>query len=283
MQQTGVIQDVHGVPSTMLVTLATRALAPLDRPELGFRDLASERMIHALGVDPRTLCRKPNMLLGTICRAMFADRVALDFFRRHPHGMGVNIACGLSTNFDRLVDAGVTPAAWIDLDLREVIAIRRRFFTDTAQRRMQAGDVTDPTLFDHLLDAAGGRPTLLVLEGLLFYLEASQVEAIFRRMAAASDSRRTPVELVFDYMAPAGVRAFNRFNFDITDRGALATWSLRSADDLRSWDPALEIVEVYDYVSRLSPMPRLVNGIHKLVRGGPMIGNIHARRDPARR
>lgn len=284
MQQQGeVTREVAGVPSTMLVTLATRALAPIDRPDIGFRDAASERIIQGLGVDPRALCRKPNMLLGTVCRAMFADRVARDFFRRHPDGLGVNLACGLSTNYDRLADAGVVPREWIDLDLPEVIAIRRRFFTDTGPRRMDIGDATDATLFDRLLRTAGGRPTLFVVEGLLFYLEAAQAEAFFRRLAAAADATRTPVEILFDYMAPAGLRAFNRFNFDITDRGAVATWALRRADDLRAWDARLEIVEVYDYISRLSPMPRVVNAVHRVLRGGPMIGNVHARRHAAGR
>ena len=56
---------------------------------------------------------------------------------------------------------------------------------------------------------------------------------------------------------------------------------LGTATELRRWDARLEIVEVYDYVSRLSALPRIVNAMHWLVRGGPMIGNIHALRSPS--
>ena len=264
----------------MLVTLATRVLAPIELPHLGFRDGVSQRILDGLALDPRTLCRKPNMLLGTTCRAMFADRVTADFFRRAPDGLGINIACGLSTNYDRVVEAGLEPPEWIDLDLPDVIAIRRRFFADTARRHTQAGDVTHPAIFDELLDRAAGRPTLIIMEGLLFYLQAADVEAVFRRLAAASERTASPVELVFDYMVPAGLRAFNRYNFDITDRGARAIWALRRTSDLRAWDDRLEVVEVYDYVTQLSPLPRLVNALYKTVNGGPMLGNVHARRDP---
>jgi hypothetical protein len=48
----------------------------------------------------------------------------------------------------------------------------------------------------------------------------------------------------------------------------------------RTRDARLDIVEVYDYGSRLSPMPRVVNVVHKLLLRGPMYGNIHARRTP---
>ena len=64
------------------------------------------------------------------------------------------------------------------------------------------------------------------------------------------------------------------------DRGARAIWPLRRAADLRAWDPRLEIVEVYDYVTQLSPLPRLVNAVYKTVNGGPMLGNVHARHEP---
>ncbi len=52
------------------------------------------------------------------------DRYARDFLRRHPQAVVVHIGCGLDSRFER-VDNG--EVEWYDLDLPEVIELRRKF------------------------------------------------------------------------------------------------------------------------------------------------------------
>ena len=69
----------------------------------------------------------------------------------HPDGLVTEIGTGLNTRFDR-VDNG--QVHWIDLDQPDTIELRRRFFTDTARRRMMAGSVLD----EDWLDAVAAEP-----------------------------------------------------------------------------------------------------------------------------
>ena len=55
------------------------------------------------------------------------DRYARDFLSRHPEAVVVHIGCGLDSRFER-VDNG--QVEWYDLDLPDVIELRRKFIGD---------------------------------------------------------------------------------------------------------------------------------------------------------
>jgi O-methyltransferase involved in polyketide biosynthesis len=129
--------------------------------------------------------------------AFFAMRTAIldtwvhAFLAGHPAGTVVEIGTGLNTRSER-VDNG--QAHWIDLDLPDVIELRRRFFADTARRRMVAASVLDEA-WPH--DARQGPgPYLFVAEAVLAYLpedQATQALARSPRSSPAPSSRWTSI------------------------------------------------------------------------------------------
>lgn len=69
--------------------------------------------------------------VGIVLRTREFDRYARDFLTRHPVAVVVHIGCGLDCRFER-VDNGTV--AWYDLDLPEVIALRRKLIGDEGAR-----------------------------------------------------------------------------------------------------------------------------------------------------
>jgi O-methyltransferase involved in polyketide biosynthesis len=61
---------------------------------------------------------------------------------------------------------------WFDVDRPEVIALRRKLYSESETYQMVGSSVTDPGWLDHL--PAGG-PVLIVAEGLLMYLTTADV------------------------------------------------------------------------------------------------------------
>jgi O-methyltransferase len=241
------LPEVAGVPRTMLITVSARAMASSERPDMGFRDPYAEHIIGLLGIDPREYCTFVGSLVATIYRSMFFDRMTRAFFERHPTGVGINLACGLGTNYERIAGAGFPRITWLDVDLPEVTAIRRRFFTDTETRRTVEGDITNPSLFGDLLSLAAGRPTLILMEGLLYYLDSLQVQAIFERLAAANDVHGGECELGFDVASPSGVLLSNARNTDTQRTETVFRWGCSGTSELMLWDPRLELVETGDH------------------------------------
>ena len=81
-----------------------------------------------------------SFIMGIVMRTAILDAWVRAFLAGHPAGTVVEIGTGLNTRFER-VDNG--QAHWIDLDLPDVIELRRRFFADTGRHRMVAASVLD--------------------------------------------------------------------------------------------------------------------------------------------
>jgi O-methyltransferase involved in polyketide biosynthesis len=109
----------------------------------------------------------------TVLRTAIFDFWVGGFLARHPAGTVVEIGTGLNTRFDRTDNGQVH---WIDLDLPDVIELRRRFFADSGRRRMVAASVLDQDWLTVVQGSPG--PYMFVAEGVLAYLaQAPQVIA----------------------------------------------------------------------------------------------------------
>jgi len=64
------------------------------------------------------------------------DRRARDFLRRHPDAVVVHIGCGLDSRFDRVAERN-GQVEWYDLDLPDVIELRRKLFGDEGERHVR--------------------------------------------------------------------------------------------------------------------------------------------------
>jgi O-methyltransferase involved in polyketide biosynthesis len=271
--------DLHGIPATLFLALAARALAPIEAPELGFADPKAEQILRTLDIDPRRFALNANEVRAVVLRSQWFTQTTRRFFQLHPQALCINLACGLNASFEQVAEAEGDRFGWIDLDLPEVIAIRRRFFVETAQRRTIEGDVTNPSLFS-TLPWDPGEPALIVAEGLFYYLETAQVEGFFRVLAEAADARRAHVEIAFDYASPlaawiVGRRPAHR------QLGTACAWTLRRPGDLRRIDARLEVVEDSDvFLGAMGRGARQVNAIYRLITGGGLGGCAHLRRAP---
>lgn len=136
--------------------------------------------------------------VGCCVRARLIDDWVRTFLAAHRSCTVVELGCGLNGRFERVDDGRVR---WIDLDLPGAIALRRRFFDDTARCTMLPASVLDSAWMDQVAATQTG-PLLFVTEGLLPYLQGDQVQALFGRLA----DRFPGAGLIFDTMTPLVLR-----------------------------------------------------------------------------
>lgn len=101
------------------------------------------------------------------------DRYCQEFLQKNPAGVIVELGCGLSSRFSRIDNGSVE---WYDLDLPEVIAVRKLFFPQTPRSHMIASSVLDYTWMDQV--ASAQTQVLFVAEGLLMYLPETEVKGL---------------------------------------------------------------------------------------------------------
>ena len=214
---------------TLLITLYAKAQP--DNPL--FFDPMAQQILNQVDYDFARL-KVPYKTVVLICqRAKKLDAVTRDFLAEHPNSLVLQLGCGLDSRFWRIDDGRVT---WYDLDMPAVVELRHQFFTETERYHMIAASVTDLEWVDTV--TSGGRPVLVVAEGLLMYLDEADVRRLVLRLHESFPGCR----LIADVFSRLTARsAANHPSLKST--GATLGWGIDDPCELEAWAPGLRLLE----------------------------------------
>ena len=241
--QLGIVQE------TLLVPLYARALECRRKRPILYDPKAAE-MVEAIDWDYQRFGQRSRMAACALRTVMF-DEWVKDFLGRHPDGTVVEIGAGLNTRFERLDNGRVR---WFDLDLPDVVELRRRFFADSERRTTLAGSVAEPGWIAAVRQSPG--PYFFVSETVLVYLAEQEVRAALTLIAGNFPGAR----LAFD---TTNRRAVTGGNKDMVRRKMAArfAWACEDPKDLESWGIGLRLVESRTMVDVPAALvPRLSRG-----------------------
>ncbi|KAK0724177.1 O-methyltransferase [Lasiosphaeris hirsuta] len=246
--QAGIIPEpaLAPVPSTMLVTLTSRARDCANPPEqriLG--DPWAQHTLDKLGrkVPPATH-KTFDIFVALRCRLL--DAWTREFLDAHPDGATVlNLGCGLDSRALRLSSGGKT--RWIDVDLPEVVELRQDLLPrPEGDYELVAASVTDDAWLEEI---PADRPTVVVMEGLLMYIEQAEVGQLVKRIC----DRFATGQILADVMGRFSLFMQGRVSKPITSTGAVFVSSvdhgselagvhekLRVRTEVRHWEHANE-------------------------------------------
>jgi len=177
------LTGIGDVASTSFITLYCHALETLsDNPVLS--DPKSVEITTELN---KTLSQSENVLdrilvSGTLdkrlvvhiaLRAKKYDDYSRDFLKRSPDGVVVNIGCGLDSRFHRIDNGRVV---FYDLDLPEIITIKRDFFKENERYHLISSSVLDFDWMEIVRRYDG--PFLFMAEGVFMYLDGKDVRSL---------------------------------------------------------------------------------------------------------
>jgi len=140
--------DLGNVQKTMLLPLWGRAVeSKKDKPLLV--DQTAVRIIDAVDYDFSALTDNLSDLtqMAWIMRSLCIDEAIRGFLEKCPSGTIVNIGCGMDTTFER-VDNGTL--LWYDLDLPDVIELRRQFIKETERRKFISTSFLDESWLNEI-------------------------------------------------------------------------------------------------------------------------------------
>src|SRR5215472_15817116 len=169
--------ELGAVQQTLFIPLAARARETgRRRPVL--RDPKAVEMVRSIDFDEAAYGRNWGPGFVTAIRTLVFDWWVRQFLADHPAGTVVELGTGLNTRFER-TDNGTVH--WIDLDLPDTIALRRRFFAATDRRQMVAASLLDEDWMPPVDQSPG--PYFFVSDGVLTYLAEDAVTSTLERIA----------------------------------------------------------------------------------------------------
>jgi O-methyltransferase involved in polyketide biosynthesis len=228
--------SLEGAQETLLVPLYGRATMTRQGSDL-IDDPKAVEMVEAIDYD-FTRFDGSMSLVGSVLRTRIFDHWVTRWLAANPTGTVVEVGAGLNTRFER-IDNGT--ARWVELDLPDVVGLRRRFFTDTDRRTLLAASVTDPTWHDAV--AATGGPWFFAAEAVLIYLQEAEVAATL-----AAIGRRFPAARVALDTWTTWMRDHQDEHDAISQLDADFTWFCDDLGDLDLGDVGLTVLDSCTFV-----------------------------------
>ncbi len=167
-------------------------------------------------------------------RARQFDDKLRTYIGTHPRTSVVNLGAGLDTAFYR-VDNGLIE--WYDLDLPNVIALRKQLLPETDRISYIAKSLFDMSWWTDIDHTDNG--LFILASGVLVWFEEAQARYFLSSLADVLPG----AELVFDANSKAGASAINRSLKDVDMTDVVVTWELEDARIITGWDGRLNLIE----------------------------------------
>ena len=245
-------QALSGVAETMLVTLYLRAMET-QRPDGLIKDEKAVALVTQLSYDFERARQVPMSELNKvtiILRNLKFDSYGRDFISRCPDAVVVHIACGLDARFERVDNGRVE---WFDLDLPEVIELRRKYIGDERKRYHFLGcSVFEKTWLD-TVRGYQPRPFLFLAEGFTMYFEKPQIKTLVLTLR----DNFPGAELAFDAFSPLHIWRSNlKISIArISDRFPRMHWGLWGGHEVERWGAGIHLLDDWGFLD--SPEPRM--------------------------
>lgn len=215
---------------TSLITLYAKA-ADSRMPDSILRDAFAARAISAIDYDFSRLPVDLDSIIGIAARAKILDEWTQEFLAANPTALVLHLGCGLDSRVFRIDPP--RSVYWCDVDLPEVIALRRSLYPRRAGCHLLGCSVTEHSWLARL---PGDRATMIVAEGLLFYLEEHEVRDLLSRLTNHLRSG----ELAFDGYDRISLRILEA-NPMIRVTGASLHWGMDDPRELEALVPRLRL------------------------------------------
>ncbi len=240
-------QDLSGVKETLLVTLYLRAMES-QRPDALIHDEKAVALVKRMNYDFRRMrllhLREENKLVIILRNRQF-DRYARAFLERYPEAVVVHIGCGLDSRFER-VDNG--QVEWYDLDLPDVIELRRKLIGGEGERYHLLGcSVLDEAWLD-AVSAHRRHPFLFLAEGVFMYLTGDQVKLLVLML----HEHFPGAELIFDAYSPLHLVVSN---LQTARFGLHCRWGIWHGQEIERWGDGIRLLDEWRFFDE--PEPRL--------------------------
>lgn len=238
-----IMVDLFGSHKTLLLPLWARAKESQKLHPLLY-DKRALAIINNLDYDFGNLEHNLNSFyqLSQVFRAKHFDDAIRKFIEKNPLATIINLGAGLDSSFER-VDNGLIK--WFDLDVPEVIDLRKKFIPETERNHYISKSIFDKSWYSEIRNSNGF--ILLIACGVIPYLKKSMVKDFFISLSNSFPNS----ELIFDSMS----KIFRFFgNITVLYRsgmgsGSFMKWGINNAKNIEKWDSRIKVIDQYQIFS----------------------------------
>lgn len=195
-------------------------------------------------------------------RAKHLDGWTREFLAANPNSTVLHLGCGLDSRVFRIDPS--TTVRWYDVEMPDVIEIRRKIYPDRHGYKLISSSVTDPHWLDQI---PGNCPVLVVAEGMMSYITEKEVVELFNRIT----EKFPHGDIIFDVYSSLMTWAMNLVLYR-KKAGVSLHWSMGDPHKLEKQVARLKLIDAVPFLT----MPELVERMAKSSQYQRIMGGILA-------
>ena len=164
----------------------------------------------------------------------------------------IHIGCGMDS---RVLRVGASRYKWYDVDFAEVIEERRRYYAETADYQMLAGDARDEKWLNGIPEK---KCAIVVMEGVSMYLTTQELQRLTKRLCSHFEQ----ISLLMDCYTVFAAKMSKRRN-PVNDVGVTQVYGINDGETLNNG----EFVFVKEHTMIPQKYIDELHGVEKLIFG----------------
>ena len=177
-------------------------------------------------VDPKRFDGGGIAGVGILTRSQLIDKAVTEFIKSSSDGVIINLGAGLDTRSSRFDNGRIR---WYEVDLPDVIKLRRMFFRENERIRFIPESVTDLRWAEKIGVTATDR-VLILAEGLFMYLREEQVKSVFKYICDCFPGADLYFDVIHSYFI--GKAISSRF-----------VWGIDRAEEIKGLHDRIKLIE----------------------------------------
>lgn len=219
--------ELSALAQTLFIPLAVRAKeARCEHP------LLTDNM----AVDIFNQCDTENMVIdggeisthGILARTKIIDAEVKNILNQNPHTIVINLGAGLDTRFFRVDNEAIQ---WYDLDLPEVILLRKQFIPENERLHFISKSVLGHSWINEIKYSPKDT-VILIAEGLLMYFTEDEVKEILNFLVANFPRADMLLDVVHSFFVGKKISS----NF---------LWGIAKSKEMESLNKDITVIEAW--------------------------------------
>ena len=245
--------NINDISETAFLTLYCHALdAQSNIPILN--DKSSVRITEALNIQLSNSKRKLHkilvkgkikkpMIVHTAVRAKQYDKYVKDFVKKHVDAVIVNIGCGLDNRFERIDNGSLL---FYDLDLPDIINIKKQFFEETDRYKYLSQSVFDFSWIKKIKS----KNVMFLAEGVFMYCDGDNVKSLILKLQEEFPESELVCEMVNSFWLKGWIRPIMNIKLQKElhlGKDAVFHFGIKNSRELEEWNQGIKLIEDWCY------------------------------------
>lgn len=217
---------------TLLIPLYGKAKES-EKKEPILIDKKAVEIVNQIDYDFKSLKIPEKTNIMMCLRAKLIDNFVKSFLEKDNESAALHLGCGLDSRYNRIGDKSVD---WYDIDFKEVIDIRKLFFTETDNYHLIPSSVTENEWLGEI--SVDKKQYIVIAEGLFMYLKEDEIKALLSNLKNQIGS----YTLIFDAFSVFTAKRVKNHP-SIKKTGAAVHWGIDNPEEFTKWGMGIRLIE----------------------------------------